>query len=181
LTKSGSYCSPRKKTPGIINMEENFIIYNEEYVLIKNILNDLRENTSAEIIFITDSEGHCIASTGEMEDSRLNSISSLIAGSIAAVNSIAQMLNIEKFATILTESEEKSLHVSLINDKTMLIVMFDKSSNLGIIRFRVKNATQDLDNIFTKINEKLKVSAFSSGESPFEGVSDEDIDEIFGD
>jgi len=162
-------------------MEENFIIYNEEYVLIRNILNDLRENTNAEIIFITDSEGHCIASTGEMEDSRLNSISSLIAGSIAAVNSIAQMLSIEKFETILTESDEKSLHISLINEKTMLIVMFDKNANLGIIRFRVKTATQELEKVFIKINEKLKSSAAHESESPFEGVSDEDIDEIFGD
>ena len=162
-------------------MEENFIIYNEEYVLIRNILNDLKENTGAEIIFITDSEGHCIASTGEMEDSRLNSISSLIAGSIAAVNSIAQMLNIEKFGTILTESVVKSLHISLINEKTMLIVMFDKNSNLGIIRLRVKTATQELEKIFVKINEKLQSSAMQENDSPFEGVSDEDIDEIFGD
>jgi predicted regulator of Ras-like GTPase activity (Roadblock/LC7/MglB family) len=162
-------------------MEENFIIYNEEYVLIRNILNDLRENTGAEIIFITDSEGHCIASTGEMEDSRLNSISSLIAGSIAAVNSIAQMLNIEKFGTILTESIQKSLHISSINEKTMLIVMFDKNSNLGIIRLRVKTATQELEKIFIKINEKLHSSAMQENDSPFEGVSDEDIDEIFGD
>ncbi len=161
-------------------MEENFIIYNEEYTLIRNILSDLKTNTNAEIIFITDSEGHCIASTGEMEDSRLNSISSLIAGSIAAVNSIAQMLSIGKFGTILTESEQKSLHVSLINEKTMLIVMFDKSSNLGIIRFRVKNAAQELEKVFIQINEKLKSSAISEGESPFEGVTDEDIDEIFG-
>lgn len=162
-------------------MEENFIIYNEEYVMIRDILNDLKDNTNAEIVFITDSEGHCIASTGEMEDSRLNSISSLIAGSIAAVNSIAQMLDIGKFGTILTESEEKSLHISLITEKTMLIVMFDKNSNLGIIRFRVKTATQELEKVFIKINEKLKNSAINEGESPFEGVTDEDIDEIFGD
>lgn len=162
-------------------MEENFIIYNEEYVLIRNILKDLKENTGAEIIFITDSEGHCIASTGEMEDSRLNSISSLIAGSIAAVNSIAQMLNVEKFSTILTESAQKSLHISLINEKTMLIVMFDKNVNLGVVRLRVKNATEELEKIFVKINEKLQSSAMADTDSPFEGVSDEDIDEIFGD
>ncbi len=96
-------------------MEENFIIYNEEFVLIKDILDELKENTKAEIVFISDSEGHCIASTGDMEDSYLNSISSLIAGSMAAVNSIAEMLEIEKFPSILAESENKSLHVSSIN------------------------------------------------------------------
>jgi predicted regulator of Ras-like GTPase activity (Roadblock/LC7/MglB family) len=162
-------------------MQENFIIYNEEYVLIKNILKDLKTNTRAEIVFITDSEGHCIASTGEMEDAHLNSISSLIAGSMAAVNGIGQMLKVEKFTTILTESADKNLHISLINDRTMLIVIFDNSSNLGIIRFRVKNAIQELEKVFITINEKLKSSGYEEGSSPFEGVSDEDIDEIFGD
>ena len=162
-------------------MQENFIIYNEEYVLIKEILKSLKTNTRAEIAFITDSEGHCIASTGEMEDSHLNSISSLIAGSMAAVNGIGQMLNVSKFSTVLTESADKNLHISLINDRTMLIVIFDNSSNLGIIRFRVKSAIQDLEKVFITINEKLKNSAMEESDSPFEGVTDADIDEIFGD
>jgi predicted regulator of Ras-like GTPase activity (Roadblock/LC7/MglB family) len=161
-------------------MQENFVIYNEEYALIKDILKSLKANTRSEIAFITDSEGHCIASTGEMEDSHLNSISSLIAGSMAAVNGIGQMLNVSKFTTVLTESVDKNLHISLINDRTMLIVIFDNSSNLGIIRFRVKSAIQELEKVFLTINEKLKTSAMEVGDSPFEGVTDEDIDEIFG-
>ncbi|MGD2086767.1 MAG: roadblock/LC7 domain-containing protein [Candidatus Aminicenantes bacterium] len=162
-------------------MQENFVIYNEEYALIKEILKSLKTNTRSEIAFITDSEGHCIASTGEMEDSHLNSISSLIAGSMAAVNGIGQMLNVSKFTTVLTESVDKNLHISLINDRTMLIVIFDNSSNLGIIRFRVKSAIQELEKVFLTINEKLKSSAMEESDSPFEGVTDEDIDEIFGD
>jgi predicted regulator of Ras-like GTPase activity (Roadblock/LC7/MglB family) len=161
-------------------MQENFIIYNEEYVLIKDILKGLKANTRAEIVFITDSEGHCIASTGDMEDTHLNSISSLIAGSMAAVNGIGQMLKVEKFTTVLTESADKNLHISLINDRTMLVVIFDNSSNLGIIRFRVKTAIQELEQVFITINEKLKGTALEEGASPFEGVTDEDIDEIFG-
>ena len=162
-------------------MEENFVIYNEEFILIKQILEELKQNTKAEIVFISDSEGHCIASTGDMEDSYLNSISSLIAGSIAAVNSIAEMLDIDKFPSVLTESANKSLHVSLINQRTMLIVIFDNSSNLGLVRFRVKTAAQKLSDVFVTINEKLKSNVFKDDDSPFEGVSDEDIDEIFGD
>ena len=162
-------------------MEENFIIYNEEFVLIKDILDELKENTKAEIVFISDSEGHCIASTGDMEDSYLNSISSLIAGSMAAVNSIAEMLEIEKFPSILSESENKSLHVSSINERTMLIVIFNNTSNLGLVRFRVKTAAKKLEDVFVTIKEKLKLDVFKDNGSPFEGVSDEDIDEIFGD
>jgi predicted regulator of Ras-like GTPase activity (Roadblock/LC7/MglB family) len=161
-------------------MQENFIIYNEEYVLIKGILQKLKINTSAKVVFITDSEGHCIASSGEMDDLNLNSISSLIAGSVAAINSIAQMLKIESFSAILNESTKESLHISLINDRTMLVVIFDNTSNLGLVRFRVRNALEDLIKVFLTITKKLKATDIIPGGSPFAGVSDEDIDRIFG-
>jgi len=162
-------------------MQENFIIYNEEYILIKDVLQKLKINTSAKVVFITDSEGHCIASTGEMDDINLNSISSLIAGSVAAINSIAQMLKIDSFTAILNESSKESLHISLINDRTMLVVIFDNTSNLGLVRFRVRSALEQLVKVFQIIYKKLKASDKMPGGSPFEGVSDEDIDRIFGD
>ncbi len=162
-------------------MQENFVIYNEEYVLIKGVLGELKRNTKAQTVFITDSEGHCIASTGDMDDSYLNSVSSLIAGSIAAVNGIAKMLDIDDFASVLAESGDKSIHVSLINERVMLVVVFDSSSNLGLVRFRVKSALGELQQIFVTINEKLDANVFEPEEAPFEGVTDEDIDEIFGD
>jgi len=162
-------------------MQENFIIYNEEYILIKDVLQKLKINTSAKVVFITDSEGHCIASTGEMDDINLNSISSLIAGSVAAINSIAQMLKIDSFTAILNESSKESLHISLINDRTMLVVIFDNTSNLGLVRFRVRSSLEQLVKVFQIIYKKLKASDKMPGGSPFEGVSDEDIDRIFGD
>jgi predicted regulator of Ras-like GTPase activity (Roadblock/LC7/MglB family) len=162
-------------------MQENFIIYNEEYVLIKEILRKLKGNTNSKAVFITDSEGHCIASSGEMDDVNLNSISSLIAGSVAAINSIAQMLKIENFTAVLNESSKECLHISLINDRTMLVVIFDNSSNLGLVRFRVRSALEELVKVFMTINQKLKSTDKVPGGSPFEGVSDEDIDRIFGD
>jgi predicted regulator of Ras-like GTPase activity (Roadblock/LC7/MglB family) len=162
-------------------MQENFIIYNEEYTLIKDVLQKLKVNTTAKAVFITDSEGHCIASSGEMDDINLNSISSLIAGSVAAINSIAQMLKIESFSAILNESNQESLHISLINDRTMLVVIFNNTSNLGLVRFRVRSALEQLTKVFQVIYKKLKATDKMPGGSPFEGVSDEDIDRIFGD
>ena len=161
-------------------MQENFVIYNEEYVLIKNILQKLHGQISARVVFITDSEGHCIASSGEMDDVNLNSISSLIAGSMAAINSIAKMLKIDNYMAVLNESSKQSLHISLINDRTMLIVIFENTSNLGLVRYRVRTSLEELVKVFQLINDKLKSGDGAPLTSPFEGVTDEDIDRIFG-
>ena len=162
-------------------MKENFIIYDEEYVQIKDILQRLKTHTHAITVFITDTEGHCIASSGEMDEVNLSSIASLIAGSVAAINSIAQMLKIDNFSAILNESTRESLHISLISDRAMLVVIFDNTSNLGLVRYRVRAALEELIRVFFRIDEKLKLTDIEPLESPFEGVSDEDIDRIFGD
>jgi len=161
-------------------MQEDLVIYKEDYEIIKTVLDRLTRNTKAEISFITDIEGHCIAATGRQDESELNSISSLIAGSVAAVESIAQMLNIQRFSNILTESDDKNLYISDINKKIMLIVVFGKSSNIGLVRLRVKNAREELAKIFEQINRKIEKEMYDQG-SPFDSVSDEEIDEIFGD
>ena len=82
---------------------------------------------------------------------------------------------------MLNESSKECLHISLINDRTMLVVIFDNSSNLGLVRFRVRSALEELVKVFQTINKKLKSGNQPAGGSPFEGVSDEDIDRIFGD
>ncbi len=162
-------------------MKENFVIYNEEYVLIKDILQKLKIQTHAQAVFITDSEGHCIASSGEMDEINLNSISSLIAGSVAAINSIAQMLGIDNFAAVLNESTRQSLHISLINERAMLVVIFDNTSNLGLVRYRVRSGPGRAGQGFHQDQRETDLGEGESLVSPFEGVSDEDIDRIFGD
>jgi len=162
-------------------MQDNFVIYNEEYTQIKSILSELKKFTQAKHVFITDSEGHCIASTGEIDEVYLNSISSLIAGSIAAVNGIGQMLNNSKsFDSVISESLEQSIYILFINERTMLVVVYSNESNLGIVKMRSKSALTKLKKVFTTINEKLKDSV-SPEDAPFAGVTDEDIDKIFGD
>ena len=66
-------------------------------------------------------------------------------------------------------------------DRAMLVVIFDNTSNLGLVRYRVRAALEELIRVFFRIDEKLKLTDIEPLESPFEGVSDEDIDRIFGD
>ncbi len=162
-------------------MQANYVIYNEEYLLIKDAIYRLKQGAKAKVVFVADSEGHCIASMGDIDDVNLNSISSLIAGSVAAINSIAQMLKIDNFHSILNESGQENLYISFINAQTILVVVFDQGSNLGLVRFRVREAREELEMIFRKIVEKIHSSEQDSGMSPFDGVTDEDIDRIFGD
>jgi hypothetical protein len=61
-------------------------------------------------------------------------------------------------------------------------VIFDERSSLGLVRLRVKKASQELSDVFARIMskvEKEKAAAGSAFESPFAEITDEDIDSLF--
>ena len=58
----------------------------------------------------------------------------------------------------------------------------DERSSLGIVRLRVKKASQELGDVFGRIMSKVereKAAAGAAFESPFAEITDEDIDSLF--
>jgi hypothetical protein len=66
--------------------------------------------------------------------------------------------------------------------RVILVVIFDERSSLGLVRLRVKKASQDLNGVFDSIMQKVEAEKAHSGasfESPFAEITDEDIDSLF--
>ena len=66
--------------------------------------------------------------------------------------------------------------------RIILVVIFDERSSLGLVRLRVKKASQDLNGVFDSIMQKVEAEKAHSGanfESPFAEITDEDIDSLF--
>ena len=66
--------------------------------------------------------------------------------------------------------------------RVILVVIFDEKSSLGLVRLRVKKASNELNEVFARIMAKVeseKTAAGSGFESPFAEITDEDIDSLF--
>ena len=62
----------------------------------------------------------------------------------------------------------------------ILVFIFDEHSSLGLVRLRVRKATQDLEKIFDKIQSKIESEKDRKDlDSPFAEITDEDIDSLF--
>ena len=55
------------------------------------------------------------------------------------------------------------------------MVIFDQRSSLGLVRLRVRKASEELNQIFIIITQKAELP----GASPFAEISDDDIDSLF--
>lgn len=156
-------------------------MYEEEFSRIDEELQKLYVQTNAMVVFLVDKNGQLIASAGDTSDIDTTSLASLTAGNIAATGGIARLLGEKEFTILFHEGEKENIHISLIGQRVILVVIFDKRSSLGLVRLRVKKASEAFVKIFSDItskSEKVK-SSDSFDESPFAEISDEDIDNLF--
>lgn len=159
----------------------DLVMYEEEFKQIDQELQKLHEQTNAKVVFLVDKNGQLIASAGETHDIDTTSLASLTAGNIAATGGIARLLGEKEFSILFHEGEKDNIHISLIGQRVILVVIFDKRSSLGLVRLRVKKVTDTLSTLFNSITKKAEQEKQEGklDDSPFAEISDEDIDNLF--
>lgn len=161
--------------------EATMIMYEDEYLYIKNILSKLRSDANAKVVFLIDKNGQQIASHGESGDLDTTSLASLTAGNVAATDGLARLIGEKEFPVLSHEGEKDNLHISVVGGKVILVVIFDEKSSLGLVRLRVKRSSSELSEAFDRIINKAEQERAAMGATPFGDISDEDIERLFSD
>jgi len=153
------------------------VMYEQEAHQVSEIIDQLVKEANAKVVFVVDKNGQLISSSGETEGLDTTSLASLTAGNIAATGGLAKLLGEKEFSILFHEGEKDNLHISLIAQRVILVVIFDERSSLGLIRLRVKKATEKLTEIFESLAKKAAEA--ETGSSPFAEITDDDIDNLF--
>ena len=157
-------------------------MYEEEYQQIKDTLQRLQVDSNAKIVFLVDKNGQQIAAHGDMRGVDATSLASLTAGNVAATDGLAKLIGEKEFSILFHEGERDNIHISLVAQRVILVVIFDDRSSLGLVRLRVKKASQELEKTFEQLLKKAEAdrgNAANRFDSPFAEITDEDIDSLF--
>ena len=160
----------------------DLVMYEEEYQQIKEILSRLQSDSNSKIVFLVDKNGQQIAAHGDMKGVDATSLASLTAGNVAATDGLAKLIGEKEFSILFHEGERDNIHISLVAQRVILVVIFDEKSSLGLVRLRVKKASQELEKTFEVILRKAEAEQGSNAnrfDSPFAEITDEDIDSLF--
>lgn len=162
----------------------DMVLYDEEFQKIKEVIGKLRLDSNAKLVFLVDKNGQQIAAEGDVETMDTTSLASLTAGNVAATDGLAKLLGEKEFSILFHEGEKDNIHISIVAQKVILVVIFDERSSLGLVRLRVKRASEELARVFTTImdkvaNEKDNLTGVAAADSPFAEITDEDIDALF--
>ena len=158
-----------------------FVMFDEESRRIQAVIDKLLREANAKIIFLVDKNGQLIAACGATEHIDTTGLASLTAGNIAATGGLAKLIGEKEFSILFHEGEKDNIHISVVAQRVILVVIFDQRSSLGLVRLRVKRASDELTAIFDDLARKSATIALHGGgpDSPFAEITDDDIDNLF--
>ena len=160
----------------------DFVLFDEEFQQIKEVIGRLKADAQAKVVFIVDKNGQQIAAQGDLESLDTTSLASLTAGNVAATDGLAKLIGEKEFPVLFHEGEKDNVYIAIVDQRVILVIIFDEHSSLGLVRLRVRKATQDLERIFVVIQRKVEEEKERRNEgidSPFAEITDEDIDSLF--
>lgn len=156
-------------------LNPQLVMYEEELKQIQKIADRLQQDSRARTILLIDKNGQLVAAAGESASLDTTSLSSLVAGNVAATGGIAKLLQEDEFTGQFHEGKGMSIHMTLVGRRIILVVLFDKNTTQGLVRLRVKKAQDELVPIFQSLEQKAK----SPQPSMLPEITDQDIENLF--
>ena len=157
-------------------MSSGFKMFDQEFRQITAICERLTRDANAKSVFVVDKNGQLIAASGQAGNLDTTSLASLTAGNVAAMGGLARLIGEKEFPSQYHEGEHESLHMSVVGGRVVLVVIFDARSSLGLVRLRVKKASDELARVFDILATKQTQPGV---QSPFAEITDDDIDNLF--
>ncbi len=156
----------------------SLVLHEQAYRQIKAISDRLTRDANAKVVFLIDKNGLLIAASGDIQNIDTTSLASLAAGNIAATSGLAQLIGEREFSNLFHEGDRDNIHITLVDGRAILVIIFDKRSSLGLVRLRVKRASEEVKRIFQDMEKETQASEEAS---ILDEITDDDIDNLFSD
>ncbi|MBI5599610.1 MAG: roadblock/LC7 domain-containing protein [Deltaproteobacteria bacterium] len=158
-------------------MEQSLVMFEEELREISHVIERLLRDSNAKSVYLVDKDGQLIASSGDTKDIDSTSLASLTAGNIAATGGLAKLIGEKEFSILFHEGEKDNIHISIVGQRMILVVIFGERSSLGLVRLRVRRASEEISGCIQRILRRMESS--TARESLLEEITDEDIENLF--
>jgi predicted regulator of Ras-like GTPase activity (Roadblock/LC7/MglB family) len=129
----------------------SFTLSIEQAEAIDTCLERMAYESEASCIILADITGQLISERGKTEGINTQVLSALGAGELSATQEMARLVGERaRFNLLLHEGEERSVYLSPVGKKMLLIVVFDGRTPIGLVRIILKNAVDELGPILER-------------------------------
>lgn len=131
--------------------EGRLVFYRNDLGRIDRVIEEFMRLSGASSVLLVDKEGHMITRGGKPPSFDQDTISALVAGSFSATREMARLLGEKEFTALYHQGERDNIQLSLVGDRTILTVIFDESTTLGMVRLYVTETVRKLEDLFVEM------------------------------
>jgi len=154
-------------------------IFEEEFWKINQVLEKLLRETNARAVLLIDRAGQLITSVGDTSTLDVPSFATLSAADFAATAQLALLIGENAFSTLFHQGKNQSIYISIVAEKLILAIVFDKRTTLGLVRIKANQVSKELDGIFKTIFTRIKGSYEKTIDSDFLSEAESELDNLF--
>ena len=127
---------------------DRLTFYKDDVDKIDKLLAEFLRLSGAKCALLIDKEGHLVTKRGEQRTIDIDTISALVAGSFAATKEMARLLGEEEFTAMFHQGERDNIQLSLVGDRTLLTILFDDRTTVGMVRLYANETAKKLADIY---------------------------------
>ena len=159
--------------------DKRMAFYGDDIDRIDGELDGFLELSGARAALLIDKEGHLVTRRGEPIQASVETISALIAGSFAATREMARLLGEDEFSNLFHQGQRDNIQISLVGERSLLAVVFDDRTNLGLVRFYAQECTRRLRDLMTEIATRDPAHGGETLADDFSSSAAAALDELF--
>lgn len=134
---------------------DKLIVYWDDTEKIDTVMTKLLKGSEAKCALLVDKDGHLIARHGFTQTLDTTALSALMAGSFASTAEIAKLVGEPEFSVLFHQGKKDHIHMGIVGDRSILAVVFDDRTTIGMVRLYAKEATEELQKVFETVLRKI--------------------------
>ncbi len=160
--------------------EDGMIFYEDEINKIDALISKMLKGAEAKCALLVDKDGHLITRQGFTHSLDTTALAALLAGSFASTKEIAKLVGEPEFSVLFHQGKKDHIHMSIVGERSILVVIFDDRTTIGMVRLYAKETAAELRKVFEDISNSDHEKP-AGIDSDFTSAAEDKLDDIFQD
>ena len=122
----------------------DIVIHESDAARIDAILRRFLSDSNSSAALLIDRGGQPLAEAGTARTLDVGSVGALAAAAFSATAALAQLLGESEFSVLFHEGVKESMHVSTVDEQTILLAIFDDRTTVGMVRLFAKDVSRKI-------------------------------------
>ncbi len=132
------------------------VIHEADAARIDAVLRRFLGDASCAAAMLIDRSGQPLAEAGTARTLDIGSIGALAAAAFSATAALARLLGESEFSVLFHEGVKESMHVSTVDEQTILLAIFDERTTIGMVRLFAREACASIGAILEEARKRPK-------------------------